>query len=96
MVQLVLHGGLIPVLDRDVLNALSKAVPGRWGFAAGASGIDLQVLLAPGRPPTAPPVQHDPLWTHRKAQWATDMSVLALFGVAFSLIAALRLRTGRR
>jgi hypothetical protein len=94
MVQLVLHGGLIPVLDRDVLNAVSKAVPGRWGFAAAASGIDLEALLTPGRPPTAP-LHHDPLWAHRRLQWVTDMGILALFGVAFSLLAGLRLRMRR-
>jgi hypothetical protein len=94
MVQLVLHGGLIPVLDREVLNAVSKAVPGRWGFAAGASGIDLEALLTPGRPPTAP-LRHDPLWAHRKAQWLADMGLLAAFGVAFSLLAGLRLRMKR-
>jgi hypothetical protein len=96
MVQLVLHGGFIPVLDRDVLNAASKLVPGRWGFAAGASGIDLEALLAPGRPPSAPPMAHDPLWAHRRLQWGTDMGVLALFGAAFSVVAGLRLRAGRR
>jgi hypothetical protein len=96
MVQLVLHGGFIPVLDRDVLNAVSKAVPARWGYAAGASGIDLEALLAPGRPAGSPPMDKDPLWAHTARQWCTDMGVLALFGVGFAVLTELRLRFGRR
>ena len=96
MVQLVLHGGLISVLDRDGLNAVSRVVPARWGFAAAASGIDLQALLAPGRPAGAPAPAHDPLWAHTRIQWLRDMGVLALFGAGFGVLTALRLRTGRR
>lgn len=95
MVQLVLHGGLIPILDNDVLNAASRLVPGRWGFAAAASGIDLESLTAPGQPPGAV-VEHDPLWESRKLQWSLDMMALAFFGAAFASLAWLRLRAGRR
>ncbi len=95
MVQLVLHGGLIPILDNDVLNAVSKAVPGRWGFAAAASGIDLEGLTAPGQPPGAD-VGHDPLWESQRWRWALDTTVLALFGAVFATLTWLRLRAGRR
>lgn len=96
MVQLVLHGGLIPVLGNDALNAASTAVPGRWGFAAGASGIDLQALLDPGRPPGSGEAERDPLWEPTRTRWVLNMLVLSGFGAGFSVLAWLRLRHGRR
>jgi hypothetical protein len=96
MVQLVLHGGLISVLESDVLKGVSRVVPARWGFAAAASGIDLEALLAPGRPAGTPALEHDPIWAHTAMQWLRDMGVLILFGLGFSLLAGLRPGTGRR
>lgn len=95
MVQLVLHGGLIPILDNDLLNAASKIVPGRWGFAAAAAGVDLEGLTAPGQPGGVV-AEHDPLWESTVTQWSINMAVLSLFGAAFAVAAWARLRAGRR
>lgn len=95
MVQLVLHGGLIPILDNDLLNALSKLVPGRWGYAAAAAGIDLESLSAEAQPPGVEQ-ELDPIWESRRLVWVVNMGVLCGYGALFALVAWLRLRSGRR
>ncbi len=94
MVQLVLHGGLIPILDNDALNAASKLVPARWGYAAAASGIDLESLSRDAQPPGVSQ-ELDPIWESRRLIWTVNMSVLSAFGAIFGGIAWLRLRSGR-
>ncbi|WP_439656123.1 ATP-binding cassette domain-containing protein [Lentzea sp. HUAS TT2] len=66
MLQLVLCGGMIPVADRPVLEQLSWSAPSRWGYAAGASVVDL-----PARTPTK-----DSLWEHDPGSWTLAVSVL--------------------
>lgn len=95
MVQLVLHGGLIPILDNDALNAASKAVPARWGYAAAASGIDLESLSRDAQPPGVEQ-EADPIWESRRLIWTLNMTALSLFGALFTAIAWIRLRAGRR
>lgn len=95
MVQLVLHGGLIPVIDDELLNPLSWLVPGRWGYAAAASGIDINGLLVPGQIPGSEPTA-DPLWDSEASRWLIDMGVLAAFGVVFAAATAFALRRSPR
>jgi ABC transport system ATP-binding/permease protein len=91
LMQLVLHGGLIPILDNHVLNLVSYVAPGRWGFAAAASGIHLEALTAPGQP-VGVHVDQDPLWDPQRLRWLVDMAVLAAFGAVFATTAWMRLR----
>ncbi|TFD46346.1 ATP-binding cassette domain-containing protein [Cryobacterium frigoriphilum] len=88
MTQLVLHGGLIPVTGRAVLDALSWLVPARWGFAAAASGIDLNGLI--------PSLEVDPLWKHEPLIWLLSLAVLTVFSVVFASLTLLLLKPSSR
>ncbi len=76
MVSMVLAGGLIPVTGRLVLDQLSWLVPGRWGFAASASSVDLNNVEA-GLPV-------DRLWRHVASAWLLDTGMLALLAVVLA------------
>lgn len=84
MAQLVLCGGLIPVTGRAVLDQLSYLFPARWGFAAGASTIDLRALVA-----TA---QSDTLWQHQPGIWLLDTAMLVVLGALLAAATLRRLR----
>ncbi|MCV7330177.1 ATP-binding cassette domain-containing protein [Mycobacterium cookii] len=88
MVSMVLAGGLIPVTGRLVLNQLSWLVPGRWGFAASASTVDLNNVEA-GLPA-------DRLWRHAAGAWLLDTGMLAALAIALAGLARFRLRLGAR
>ncbi|OZD09290.1 ABC transporter [Rhodococcus sp. 06-235-1A] len=79
MAQLVLCGGLIPVTGRIVLDQLSWLLPARWGFAAGASTVDVRSHV--------PSAQQDVLWQHEPAPWIFSMLVLSILGgLMFALV----------
>jgi len=83
MAQLVLCGGLIPIDDRAGLQQLASLAPSRWGFAAGASTVDLlNKILTP----------HDELWRHSWDSWATAIAALFVLTALFAAATALRLR----
>jgi ABC transport system ATP-binding/permease protein len=84
----VLAGGLIPVTGRLVLNQLSWLVPGRWGFAAAASTVDLNHIEG-GLP-------IDRLWRHARSSWLLDMGMLVLLAVVFTGLVRFRLRLRAR
>jgi ABC transport system ATP-binding/permease protein len=88
MVSMVLAGGLIPVTGRLVLDQLSWLVPGRWGFAASASTVDLNNVEA-GLPA-------DRLWRHVAAAWLQDTGMLAVLAVVLAGLVRFRLRLGAR
>jgi hypothetical protein len=88
MVSMVLAGGLIPVTGRLVLDQLSWLVPGRWGFAASASTVDLNNVEA-GLPV-------DRLWRHVAAAWLQDTGMLAVLAVVLAGLVRFRLRLGAR
>src|SRR6202012_2664901 len=52
MSQLVLSGGMIPVSQRLALEQLSWVLPGRWGYAAAASSVDIPKLVHVPQIPT--------------------------------------------
>lgn len=88
MAQLVLCGGLIPVVGRTGLEQLAWLSPSRWGYAAGASTID---LLGRAHLP------HDDLWRHEAHAWALDAGMLVLIAIVGALFTAWRLsQVGRR
>ena len=88
MVSMVLAGGLIPVTGRLVLDQLSWLVPGRWGFAASASTVDLNNVEA-GLPA-------DRLWRHVAGAWLADTGMLAALAVLLAGLVRFRLRLGAR
>lgn len=85
MSAIVFSGGLIPVTGRAGLNQLSFLLPARWGFAAGASTIDLMTANALN-------TVDDPLWRHQLTWWLTDMGVLLALGIAATIAVARLLR----
>lgn len=78
MAQLVFSGGMIPVTDRDGLDEVSRIFPGRWGFAAAASDIDLNKLV--------PTLKKDDLWAHTTDQWWTDIAVMGGMVVILAIV----------
>jgi len=88
MVSMVLAGGLIPVTGRLVLNQLSWLVPGRWGFAASASSVDLNNVEA-GLPV-------DRLWRHVASAWLPDTGMLVALTAVLAGFVRFRLRLGAR
>ncbi|HEY0803425.1 MAG TPA: ATP-binding cassette domain-containing protein, partial [Pseudonocardiaceae bacterium] len=88
MVSMVLAGGLIPVTGRLVLDQLAWFVPGRWGFAASASTVDLNSVEA-GLPV-------DRLWRHVPSAWLHDAGMLVALAVVLAGLVRFRLRLGKR
>lgn len=99
MVQMVLNGGLIPLLDSDALNLLSKTVPARWGLSLGAVSLDMHHLLTIGDEVERLAAESsmpelDPLWKATAKKWWGAFTVLTL--MAFVLAAAAWARTRSR
>src|SRR5690606_15822190 len=78
MAQLVLSGGLFELAGEAVLNEVSWLSPTRWGFAAGASTVDLRSMLR---------VIDDPLWAATAGAWWRSI-LLLLVQVAVLTLAA--------
>ncbi|TWS24746.1 ATP-binding cassette domain-containing protein [Tsukamurella sputi] len=95
MVQLVMSGGLFALHERVGLEQISWLFPSRWGFAAGASTVELQKQIdaVSGRP-TMQAI--DPLWNSTPTQWGIAIGVLAGIGVVLWLATWFRIsRTSR-
>jgi ABC-type multidrug transport system ATPase subunit len=90
MTQLVMSGGLIPVTGRVGLAQLSLLFPARWGFAAGASTVDLRTIEAVA--------EQDLLWVHAPQQWLLSALALILIAILLALLtySRLRLKDSRR
>jgi len=83
MAQLVMCGGLIPVTGRAGLSQIAVFFPARWGFAAGASTVDLRGLV-----PIAEP---DTLWNHNIGHWMLAMIMLIIMSVGLAYLTYTRL-----
>jgi hypothetical protein len=92
MAQLVLTGGLTPVVGKPGLEQLSYLAPARWGYAAVASVTDLNTVQELGDPQLNPGSVADPLWEHTAATYLTDVGACVAVGVAAILATALLLR----
>ena len=68
MAMLVLSGGLFEISGEPVLNQVSWLSPTRWGFAAGASTVDLLSSV---------PIE-DSLWGHSAGSWWRSIVLLAI------------------
>ncbi|MFI9506406.1 FHA domain-containing protein [Nocardia sp. NPDC052566] len=84
MCQLVMAGGMIPVTGRVVLEQVSWLFPARWGYAAGASTVDLRGLFINAQP--------DRLWNHAAGTWVLDIAVLLVITLVLAIITWRRLR----
>jgi ABC transport system ATP-binding/permease protein len=85
--QVVLCGALLSLNGTAGLKQLAWLAPSRWGFAAVASTVNLNVIN-----PSVAGNFTDPLWDHSAANWLRDVGILIGLGVAFSLLAWIRLR----
>ncbi len=84
MCQLVMAGGLIPVTGRVVLEQVSWLFPARWGYASGASTVNIRELFLNAQP--------DTLWQHKPEIWALNVGVLLLITLVLALLTWRRLR----
>ncbi|WP_069163693.1 FHA domain-containing protein [Nocardia altamirensis] len=84
MCQLVMAGGLIPVTGRVVLEQVSWLFPARWGYASGASTVNIREVFLNAQP--------DALWEHTPGIWALDVGVLLLITLVLAVITWRRLR----
>ena len=87
MVQVVLSGYVVPLAHNPGLSQLAMIAPSRWGLAAVASTVNLDVIT----PPVGGII--DPLWTQTSQHWLRDMGVMIGLSVIFTLLAYIRLRS---
>jgi ABC-type multidrug transport system ATPase subunit/predicted component of type VI protein secretion system len=87
MCQLVMAGGMISVTNRVVLEQVAWLFPARWGFAAGASSVNLQVLN-----PLNQKAVDETLWQHTVGIWALDVGMLGVLGLVLAILTWWRLR----
>jgi ABC-type multidrug transport system ATPase subunit/ABC-type multidrug transport system permease subunit len=87
MVQVVLSGYVVPLAHNPGLKQFAMIAPSRWGFAAAASTVNLDVVT--------PPVGGvlDDLWTRTSGNWLRDMGVMIGLAVIFAVLAYIKLRT---
>jgi hypothetical protein len=69
MAQVILSGGVLPLSGIKVLNAASWIIPARWGMAALASTVNLNLLNPAGG-------STDLLWGHDVGSWLRDIVAL--------------------
>jgi ABC transport system ATP-binding/permease protein len=93
IVQVILSGGVVPVVGKAGLSQLAWIAPSRWGFGAMAATAHLNTLL--GAPPGSPAriAPFDAVWTSSAATWLRDMGLVIALGVIFALVAWLRLKS---
>ncbi|HET8662065.1 MAG TPA: FHA domain-containing protein [Micromonosporaceae bacterium] len=82
MAQLVLSGGLFELDGEAVLEQVSWLSPTRWGFAAGASTVDLLSMI---------PFK-DSLWAHEVFAWWRSVVLLVVQAALLTVLARLALR----
>jgi hypothetical protein len=87
MIQVVLSGYVVPLANNAGLKYLATIAPSRWGFAAEATTVNLNVITPPAAGFT------DPLWTQSSQNWLRDMGVMVGLAVIFTILAWLRLRS---
>ena len=93
MVQLVFSGAIVTLPGKPGLEQIAVIAPARWGMAALASTVNLNVLdpSMNGKP--------DSLWNHSGGVWLLDMALMLVLSAVFLLIAwwqLNRLSPGRR
>jgi ABC-type multidrug transport system ATPase subunit/ABC-type multidrug transport system permease subunit len=93
MVQFVFSGGIISLAGKPGLEQVAAVAPARWGMAALASTVRLNVLNpSMGAEP-------DPLWNHTAGVWLLDTALMLVLSGVYLLLAwwkLNRLSPGRR
>lgn len=92
MIQFVFSGGIISLAGKPGLEQVAAIAPARWGMAALASTVRLNILNPPGSKP-------DPLWNHTASAWLLAMGAMLVLSAVYLLIAwwqLNRLSPGRR
>ena len=79
-------------LNYASLDYVSWIAPARWGMAALASTINLNVIQAQAYQSTTGQ-KADTLWTHSASHWMTAIVVMIGLGIVWLIIARLRLAT---
>jgi ABC transport system ATP-binding/permease protein len=87
MVQVVMSGFVVPLANNPGLKQFAMIAPSRWGFAAAASTVNLDVIT----PPVGGVI--DPLWKQSSGNWLRDMGVMIGLAVIFAVLAYIKLRT---
>jgi ABC-type multidrug transport system ATPase subunit len=86
MFQVILSGGVLPFNGMNGLSQLSWIAPARWGFAAGASTVNLNGIgLLPG-------TDADPLWRTSSGDWLRDVGIMAGWALIYLVITLVQLR----
>jgi hypothetical protein len=88
MSQLVLAGGIVPVTGRK-LDPVSWVAPARWGYAAGASTVDLRGLISLNI------VAQETHWQHTPGAWLFDIGMLAVLFVVYAALVRWEIRLKR-
>ena len=93
MAQLVLSGGLVPLVGKPGLEQVAWLAPARWGGGAVASSINLnRVIMAGNKQFKAPP--HDPVWNFTASTYLSDLGFCLLVGIGCVVLCALLLKRG--
>ncbi|MBP1327098.1 ABC-type multidrug transport system ATPase subunit [Leucobacter exalbidus] len=98
MVQMVLNGGLIPLIDSGLLNSISMTVPARWSMSMGAVSIDMHHLLSIAdeveRAAAANSMPElDPMWNPNALRWWLAAGVLSAMSALMVAVTWWRTRT---
>ncbi|MFI5959423.1 FHA domain-containing protein [Cryptosporangium sp. NPDC051539] len=89
MGQVILSGGVLPLAGIAGLSQLAWLAPSRWGFAAAASTVNLNVLIPPVGDNT------DPLWRNAGDVWLRNLGLTIAIGSVFVVLAFLQVRRRR-
>jgi ABC transport system ATP-binding/permease protein len=81
MIQIVFSGAIFTLAGVPVTGQLSWFVPARWGMAALASTVRLNVVNQ------ATGAKLDPLWSHTSGAWLLDMGMMLFWSVVYVLAA---------
>lgn len=90
MVQVALSGGLFAITG--ALNYVSMIAPARWGMAAIASTVNLNVIQAQSYH-SSTGQKPDALWTHDASHWLTAILAMVVLGIIWLVISRIRLAT---
>jgi ABC transport system ATP-binding/permease protein len=94
MAQVVLSGGIFPLVGKTGLEQVSWLSPSRWGFAATAATANLNQIEpspAPQAAASGAAVPTDPLWNHALSTWVTDIAIMLVLALAFATLTWWRL-----
>jgi hypothetical protein len=84
MIQVVTTGGIFAIHGTAGLEQIAWFTPSRWGFAAAASTVDLNVIAPKGS-------TIDPLWDHTSHAWLMDIGAMVALLLFYSALTWWRL-----